>query len=395
MSSLDNQKILFCVSGGPAAYQLPELVAALVERNAQVTLLMSADTGNWVSLLLLEKLGANLMVEPATAVNELDRFDTRIILLSDPDDGAGDGTGEPWLKTLLVCLIEAQHDWSGTVCLGSSSELERFLPESQTGLIKETGVLIPPLLGDTRLPKFDPFAIIAAVVRSRAAQLLVGKRVLVTAGPTFEDIDPVRFIGNRSSGKMGYAVAAAAWQAGAEVTLVTGPVARPTPQGVAVIRARSAIDMQAAVDGMIDGQDIYISSAAVADYRPEQTQPHKIKKGSSPTSLSLVANPDLLARVAARPSPPFCVGFAAETEQLEEYARGKLVNKKLQMIAANLVGDADGGFESDQNHLHLYWPGGERQLPRSSKAEQARQLIGAIAERFNDWNGCEETGHGE
>ncbi len=212
---------------------------------------------------------------------------------------------------------------------------------------------------------------------------LAGRRVLVSAGPTFEDIDPVRFLGNRSSGKMGFAVAAAAHAAGASVVLVAGPVHLSTPEGVQRIDVRSAAQMHAAVLGALPA-DIYIGAAAVADFTPRSVCEHKIKKtaGSDTLVLELVRTPDILAEVAAHPRrPSLVVGFAAETHDVERYARGKLQAKRLDLIAANLVGAAEGGFERDDNALAVYWDGGERRLGPAPKTEVAAQLVRLVAER--------------
>jgi phosphopantothenoylcysteine decarboxylase/phosphopantothenate--cysteine ligase len=214
---------------------------------------------------------------------------------------------------------------------------------------------------------------------------LQGRRVLVSAGPTFEDIDPVRFVGNRSSGKMGFAVAAAACAQGAEVVLVAGPVQLETPAGVRRIDVRSAAQMHAAVIAELPA-DIYIGAAAVADFTPRSTSTHKIKKtaGSETLVLELVRTTDILAEVAAHAQrPALVVGFAAETHDIERYARGKLANKKLDLIAANLVGGAEGGFERDDNALAVYWAGGEGRLGPAAKTEVAAQLVQLIVERLD------------
>lgn len=213
---------------------------------------------------------------------------------------------------------------------------------------------------------------------------LAGRRVLVSAGPTYEDIDPVRFLGNRSSGKMGFAVAAAARALGAEVVLVAGPVQLPTPEGVRRIDVRSASQMHAAVMAALPA-DVYIGAAAVADFTPHAVSEHKIKKtaGSDTLVLELVRTPDILAGVAAHARrPALVVGFAAETQEVERYARGKLQAKRLDMIAANLVGGAEGGFERDDNALVVYWDGGERRLGPAPKTEVAAQLVQLVAERI-------------
>ena len=214
---------------------------------------------------------------------------------------------------------------------------------------------------------------------------LAGRRVLVSAGPTYEDIDPVRFLGNRSSGKMGYAVAAAARALGAQVVLVSGPVQLPTPEGVQRIDVRSAAQMRAAVLDALPA-DVYIGAAAVADFTPRRVSEHKIKKtpGSDSLVLELVRTPDILAEVAAAGPrrPPLVVGFAAETHELERYARDKLQRKRVDLIAANLVGAAEGGFERDDNALAVYWDGGERRHGPASKAEVAAGLLALVAERL-------------
>ncbi len=211
---------------------------------------------------------------------------------------------------------------------------------------------------------------------------LAGRRVVVSAGPTFEDIDPVRFIGNRSSGKMGFALAAAAAQRGADVVLIAGPVALPTPAGVRRVDVRSAAQMHDAVLATLPA-DIYVGAAAVADYTPIQVAPGKIKKHEGYLTLELVRTRDILAEVAAHAlRPSLVVGFAAETENVEGYARGKLERKKLDLIAANRVGVEGSGFESDGNTLTVFWAGGQRALGPAPKTELAEQLLDLIAERL-------------
>lgn len=216
------------------------------------------------------------------------------------------------------------------------------------------------------------------------SSVLAGKRVLVTAGPTYEDIDPVRFIGNRSSGKMGFAVAAAAAGRGANVVLVAGPSALPTPGTVQRIDVRSAAQMREAVLAALPA-DIYISAAAVADYTPRATAEGKIKKSGESMILELVPTADILAEVAAHPlRPSLVVGFAAETADLERNARGKLQAKRLDLIAANLVGVAGSGFEGDDNALSVYWADGMRQLGPGPKMRLAGELVELVGERYRD-----------
>jgi phosphopantothenoylcysteine decarboxylase/phosphopantothenate--cysteine ligase len=229
----------------------------------------------------------------------------------------------------------------------------------------------------------EPDELASAVAGLFETRALSGRRVLVTAGPTREAIDPVRYISNHSSGRMGFAVAQAAVEAGAEVILVSGPVSLATPPRVKRIDVVSAADMQGAVLDEVVKCDIFIAVAAVADYRPEQTDGQKLKKTAGQLTLTFVRNPDILAGVAALPNPPFTVGFAAETEAVTDNARTKRVAKAIDMIAANTVG-AGRGFDAVDNALHVIWAGGERELPLTGKTKLARQLVALIAERFHD-----------
>ena len=222
--------------------------------------------------------------------------------------------------------------------------------------------------------------IVAELAAQRVPRELAGARVLVSAGPTFEDIDPVRYIGNRSSGRMGFAVAEAAAEAGAEVVLVAGPVALATPACVRRIDVRSAREMQAAVLAEARRSDVYVGAAAVGDFRARETAQHKLKKAGADATLelSLVQNPDILAEVAGLQPRLFVVGFAAETADLERHARDKLERKNLDLVAANPVGD-ERGFEREDNELLLIWHGGQEALPRAHKRVLARALVARIA----------------
>jgi phosphopantothenoylcysteine decarboxylase/phosphopantothenate--cysteine ligase len=213
---------------------------------------------------------------------------------------------------------------------------------------------------------------------------LAGVRVVIDAGPTYEDIDPVRFLGNRSSGKMGFAIAEACAAEGADVTLIAGPVALATPAGIARrVDVRGALQMRDAVMKAIDKADIFIATAAVADWRVAGYSSRKIKKNTAGTPvLELVENPDILAEVAARDPRPFVVGFAAETDHVAEHAREKLERKKLDMLAANHVGE-NIGIGADDNALELIWPGGSESLPRAPKAELAKTLVARVATHYH------------
>jgi phosphopantothenoylcysteine decarboxylase/phosphopantothenate--cysteine ligase len=237
--------------------------------------------------------------------------------------------------------------------------------------------------GDGRM--LEPLQIREQVIGffSHGAGPLTGLTVLMTAGPTREALDPVRFISNNSSGKMGFAVADAAVRAGAGVRLVSGPVNLTTPAGSERIDVESAAEMYDAVMAHAAEADIFIAVAAVADYRPARQAAQKIKKHSETLSLELERNPDILSSVAALAKRPFCVGFAAETENVLAYAGDKRKRKNLDMIAANRVGVSDRGFDSDQNTLHVLWEGGEKALPMADKSSIGRDLIALIAERYH------------
>jgi phosphopantothenoylcysteine decarboxylase/phosphopantothenate--cysteine ligase len=249
--------------------------------------------------------------------------------------------------------------------------------------------IVGPDSGDQACGEFgpgrmaDPAAIVEFVASRFEPGMLAGRRVLITSGPTQEAIDPVRFVGNRSSGKMGFAVARAALEAGADVTLITGPVALETPDGAHRVDVRTAQEMFDAVMRAVKKCDIFIGTAAVADYRPAHATAQKIKKKDERLSLELVRNPDILAAVGALPDKPFVVGFAAETDNLEANARAKLEAKQLDLVAANWVGPGQG-FESDENALLLLWQGGRREIERDSKDRVARKLVACIAERASN-----------
>jgi phosphopantothenoylcysteine decarboxylase/phosphopantothenate--cysteine ligase len=228
----------------------------------------------------------------------------------------------------------------------------------------------------------EPAQLLANIGTQLQPGRLQGVEVLLTAGPTREAIDPVRYISNRSSGKMGYALAGAALRAGANVTLVSGPVSLTAPAGVKLLPVESARQMHDAVMQAVANSDIFIGCAAVSDYRVDGEADHKIKKSTQSMTLQLLPTTDILATVSALDKRPFCVGFAAETRDLEKYALSKLEQKNLDMIAANLVADGSGGFETDFNRLEVFWPGGRHSIAQASKPEVAKQLIDLIGERY-------------
>jgi phosphopantothenoylcysteine decarboxylase/phosphopantothenate--cysteine ligase len=256
-------------------------------------------------------------------------------------------------------------------------------------LCKDGVVVLGPDAGDQACGEvgmgrmLEPVDMVREISAWFQPKLLSGVHVLVTAGPTFEAIDPVRGLTNRSSGKMGYAVARAALEAGASVTLISGPVAIEPPPAAQVIRVESAKQMFDAVDAQASGADIFVAVAAVADYYVANSSSQKIKKENGVPALELAMNPDIVESIARRPNPPFCVGFAAETEKLEEHAEAKRRRKKLPLLAANLVQSA---IEAEDNELVLFDDQGSHRLARSSKLEQARMLVRHIAKLYKPRN---------
>ena len=392
---LDRVRVLLGVSGGIAAYKAAELVRRLRDAGAEVRVVMTENATRFVSALTLQALSGNPVrtslwdesAEAAMGHIELARWADEVLVA-------------PASADLLARLAQGQaDDLLTTLALATAAPVSvapamnqqmwaHAATQANIGLLRQRKVRVfgpatgSQACGDTGEGRLlEAHELVAALVALRGPRLLEGVRVLVSAGPTYEDIDPVRFIGNRSSGRMGFAVAAAAVQAGAMVTLVAGPVALPTPPGVDRVNVRSAMQMQAAVIAAVASNDIFISAAAVGDYRPQSVSSSKLKKSGQPLALELVQNPDILATVAGLAQRPFLVGFAAETEDLEHYARGKLERKGLDMIAANRVGEALG-FEREDNALLLLWADGREELALADKHVLAQSLIERIATRF-------------
>ncbi len=386
--------VLLGVSGGIAAYKAAELVRRLGDAGADVRVVLTANAARFVTALTFQALSGNPVraglwdesAEAAMGHIELARWADEVLIA-------------PASADLLARLAHGHaDDLLTTLCLASAAPLSvapamnqqmwaHAATQANLDVLRARGVRVfgpdsgSQACGDIGAGRLlEPEAIVAELIAVRGPRELAGLRVLVSAGPTFEDIDPVRFIGNRSSGRMGFAVAEAAAQAGATVTLIAGPVALATPAGVTRIDVRDAAQMRVAVLAQVAHHAIFVSAAAVGDFRPQHVAPHKLKKGGGTLDLALVQNPDILAEVAALPQRPFVVGFAAETENVEAYAHGKLEAKRLDMIAANQVG-ASLGFESGDNALLLLWPGGREELPRADKHALARQLVARIAER--------------
>jgi phosphopantothenoylcysteine decarboxylase / phosphopantothenate---cysteine ligase len=391
------RKILLGVTGGIAAYKSPDLVRRLMEQGAEVQVVMSRGAQQFVTALTFQAVSGRAVrddlwdesSEAAMGHIELARWADEIIIAPATADflaKLAHGFAEDLLTTL--CLAT-----TAPITVAPAMNRQMWAnPATQANVrvLKERGVrVLGPASGEQACGEvgvgrmLEPTQIAAEVFTTRGGSgVLQGLKVVVTAGPTREKIDPVRFISNRSSGKMGYAVAEAAREAGAHVVLVSGPVQIPTPLGVERVDVESAEQMLAAVQSKVVGADIFIAAAAVSDYRCRDIACEKIKKTSDTLNLALARAPDVLATVSrSEGRPPFLVGFAAETEHVERNALAKLTNKNLDMIAANKVGDGLA-FDKDDNALTVYWQGGKQELSLTSKAALARQLVELIAQRY-------------
>lgn len=397
MSASQPRKILLGVTGGIAAYKSPDLVRRLIERGADVQVVMSKGAQQFVTPLTFQAVSGkpvrtDLWDEAAEAAMghiELARWADEVVIAPATADfiaRLAHGFADDLLTTIVLAT-------SARIVIVPAMNRQMWAnPATQANvkLLKERGVkVLGPASGEQACGEVGPGRMvepseIAAelFVAAPASSTLKGLRVVVTAGPTREKIDPVRFISNRSSGKMGYAVAEAARDAGAEVILVSGPVQIPPPRGITRIDVESAEQMLSAVQQNIGQANIFIAAAAVSDYRCSEIACEKIKKTSDTMTLSLARAPDVLATVGKSASPPFLVGFAAETENVERNALAKLTGKNLDMIAANKVGDGLA-FDKDDNALTVYWHGGKRELSLNSKSALARQLVEVIAERYH------------
>lgn len=400
------RRVLLGVTGGIAAYKAPELVRRLRERGADVRVVLTHSAAAFVTPLSLQAVSGHRVRDS----------------LFDPDAEAGMGHIElaRWADELLIAPATADvlarlaqghaDDLLTTLALATHARLwlapamnhvmwnHPAVQANWQLLLQRGACALGPDSGDQACGEHGPGRMLApeaiaeaiadAVLASTdpwpegSARPLLGKRFIVTAGPTFEPLDPVRYIGNRSSGRMGFAVAEALRDAGARVVLVAGPVHRATPASVERIDVRSALEMRDAVFAALPA-DGFIGVAAVADYRPEHVASEKIKRDDSAVSLRLVANPDIVREVAASRPRPFTVGFAAETGSLAEHARRKLEVKGLDLIAANRVSDALG-FDRDDNVLLVYGRDAEWDLGHHAKSELARRLVALVAERMAD-----------
>ncbi|WP_353218899.1 bifunctional phosphopantothenoylcysteine decarboxylase/phosphopantothenate--cysteine ligase CoaBC [Salinisphaera sp. S4-8] len=399
MSILAHRRILLGVTGSIAAYKAAVLVRRLVEAGAEVQVVMTESAKRFITPMTLAALSGHAvrdsLWDEAAELNmghiELARWADLIVIAPASAD------------TLARLCAGRADDLLSTLCLASHAEVmvapamnhvmwahpatcanvETLGARGVRFIGPAEGALAERESGAGRM--VEPEAICDAVVdyfeTATGEGVLATRHVVITAGPTREALDPVRFITNHSSGRMGYALAAACADAGARVTLVSGPTALAVPAGVERVDVQSAADMHAAVMAVIDTADIFIGAAAVADYRPATTAADKIKKSDGDTSLALTRTRDIIADVAAAHPYLFTLGFAAETTDMQASARSKRERKKLSMVAGNVVGP-EHAFGRDDNALYVVWDGGERELAQASKQELAEQLVDLIAERM-------------
>jgi phosphopantothenoylcysteine decarboxylase/phosphopantothenate--cysteine ligase len=398
MDGLAGQRILLGITGGIAAYKAADLSRRLQDAGAQVRVVMTEGAQQFITPLTLQALTGeavrtslwDVAAEAAMGHIELARWATRVLVAPASAD----------------FMAKLTHGMAGdlltTLCLATEAPIalapamNRVMwanPATQANVatLRRRGIeFLGPAEGDQACGEIgagrmlEPLEIVAALRALGAGGALAGRKLLVSAGPTYEDLDPVRFLGNRSSGRMGFAIAAEAAAMGAQVTLIAGPVSLATPAGVRRVDVRSANQMREAVLAALPGSDAYIGAAAIADYMPAQVHGQKIKKGSTTDlQLPLVRTPDVLAEVAKHAARPrVVVGFAAETQDLEKNARAKLRDKQLDLIAGNDVSAPGVGFNSEENALQVYSSDGRRDIPRASKAVVARALLQMIAGRL-------------
>ena len=393
---LDKKNIILGITGGIAAYKTPDLVRKLVAKGAIVRVVMTDSAKEFVSPLALQAVSGNSVSD-----NLLDK---------DAEAAMGHIELARWADKLLIAPATANFmaklthgladDLLSTLCLATTAPIYLapamnqqmwFADATQANLnILELRKVqfLGPAQGEQACGDFGPGRMlepqeIADLLWQRTPeQTLAGKRITITAGPTREEIDPVRYLSNHSSGKMGYALAVAAQELGATVTLISGPVNLLPPSNIQTIPVSSAQQMHDAVMHTTHTCDIFIGCAAVADYRVQHTSNQKIKKSNSELTLTFVKNPDILSDVAHLTNAPFTLGFAAETQNLREHSLGKLQDKKLNMIAANDVSDSTIGFNSEQNALTVFWSKGEKKLDVADKQLLARQLMHLLTQRY-------------
>lgn len=401
MQSLRRRRVLLGISAGVAAYKAAELARGLVKAGAEVQVVMTPAASAFIGKLTLQAITGqgvrdqlfDEQHEAAMGHIELARWADAVVIAPATAD----------LMARLACGLA--NDLLTTVCLATPAPLwlapamnqqmwQHPATQANLARLRERGVRIlgpasgEQACGDTGPGRMlEPDEILAELTGTGRASKL---RAVVTAGPTREAVDPVRFIGNRSTGKMGFAIADELARAGADVVLVSGPVALATPAGVERVDVESAQQMSDAVHAAIADADLFVACAAVADYRPRDAAAEKIKKTAGTLTLELVRNPDILASVSALPQRPFCVGFAAETQQLEENAEAKRRAKGLDMVAANLVGPGLG-FDVDNNALHVLWDGGQKKLSDKPKTQLASELVALMLEHLDAQTATQDT----
>ena len=389
-------RILLGVTGGIAAYKSPDLVRRLIERGAEVQVVMTKSAQRFVSPMTFQAVSGrptrsdlwDSTAEAAMGHIELARWAQLVLVAPASADfiaRLAGGRADDLLTTLCVAteapilLAPAMNRvmWANKA---TQANIETLVARGVRMLGPGSGNQACGEIGVGRM--WEPLKLAEVLLEPPVnAGLLTGLNVLITAGPTRERLDPVRYLTNRSSGKMGFAVAAAAREAGAHVTVVSGPVQLPTPVGVTRINVESARDMYAAVHRHVADADVFIAAAAVADFQPVTVAKQKIKKQGGSVNLELEPAPDIIKSVADMQRRPFVVGFAAETNDVEDNARIKLKRKKLDMIAANRVGDGIA-FDCEDNALTVIWPGGKTEVARGPKIDVARELIALIAKRL-------------
>ena len=395
---LENTNIILGITGGIAAYKTPDLVRKLVSKGANVRVVMTQSAKEFVSPLALQAVSGNPVSDD--------------LLDKDAEAAMGHIELARWADKLLVAPATANFmaklthgladDLLSTLCLATPAPVyiapamnqQMWFADATQANIKVLEQRKIQFLGPAQGEQacgdvgpgrmLEPQEIADLLTQQTLEQVLAGKRITITAGPTREEIDPVRYLSNHSSGKMGYALAIAAQKLGAAVTLISGPVNLLAPAKIQTISVSSAQQMHEAVMQTTHDCDIFIGCAAVADYRIQQKTNQKIKKSESELTLTFTKNPDILSDVAHLVNAPFTLGFAAETQNLREYALGKLQRKKLNMIAANDVSDRTIGFNSEQNALTVFWSKGEKKLEVADKQLLARQLMHLVAQRYTE-----------
>jgi phosphopantothenoylcysteine decarboxylase/phosphopantothenate--cysteine ligase len=396
LSHLDGRRVLLGVTGSIAAYKSPDIVRRLKEQGADVRVVMTASAEKLVAPTVFHAVSGEPVrgdiwdaeAEAAMGHIELARWADLILIApatANTIAQLASGSAESLLATLVLAsdaqiYIAASMNQAMWNDPATQANVEKLKARKVQFIGPDSGSQACGDVGPGRMT--EPADIVGFLLTGGQPGPFAGLHVMVTAGPTREAIDPVRFISNRSSGKMGFAVAKAAADAGARVTLIAGPVNIPTPPRVTRFDVESTQQMFDTAMANIDDVDIYIGAAAIADYRPEAPSPHKIKKSADTMTLELKRAPDLLRSIAALDDRPFTVGFAAETEKLEEYATRKLESKKLDMIVANLVGE-NLCFDADDNELVVLWSQGRQPMPKASKAALAIDLVEVIAQRYS------------